>query len=138
MTNGCRASLGLGDGLDEELSIAAIRERKRDLIVDFDVVEEVRLIDLEHHGHGFHVTRDVFVRDGDVVLLFADGADFSTCRVCLARRAARRSASFPGLFLGFRARGGGREAKKQAEGNEKRRPETGFGCEHGGGVPPQA
>lgn len=131
-------SLGLGDGLDEKLSIAAIREGERHLIVDVDVLQKVRFIDLEHHGHGFHVVRDVFVRDGDVVLLFANGANFSTCRVCLARRAARRCTSFPSLFLGFRACGSWSEAKKQAERNEKRCSDMGFGCEHGGGVPPQA
>lgn len=88
MTNPTQRSLGFGDRLDEELTVA-IREGEVDLIVDFDVLQNVRLFDFEHHGHRLHVFRDVFVGDGDVVLAFTDGAHLSARRVRLARRAAR-------------------------------------------------
>ena len=92
MTNPLQESFGFGDRLDEELTVA-IREREVDLVVDLDVLQNVGLFDLEHHRHRFHVFRDVFVSDGDVVLAFADGAHFSACRVRLAWRAARGGTS---------------------------------------------
>jgi len=94
-------SLGLGDSFDDELAFAAIGEGEGDLIVDFDVLQEVGIFDVEHHAHGLHVSRDVFMRDGDVVLLFANGADFAAGRVRLAGSAARCGASFSSLFLSF-------------------------------------
>jgi hypothetical protein len=99
-TTGSR-SVGFGDRLDDELAVAAIGEGEGDLIADVDVLDQVGLFDVEHHAHRLHVSRNIFMRDGDVVLLFADRADFSAGRIRLARRAARCGAGFSGLFLGF-------------------------------------
>ncbi len=93
-------SVGLGDGLDEELTVA-IRKREGHLIVDFDGVQKLGFLDLEHHRHGLHVSGDVFVSDGDVVLAFADRADFAAGRVRLARSAARSCGTSSGLLLRF-------------------------------------
>ena len=83
MPNSRRRSLHLGDGLDEEPPVA-IRKGKRDLVVHLDVVQDFGSFHFEHHRHRFHVSGDLFMGDGDVVLALSDRAHFSTCRVRLS------------------------------------------------------
>lgn len=115
-----KASLQLGDRFDEELTVA-IREIERHLIIDADALKQFRFFHLEHHRHGLHVVGDVFVGDGDVVLAFADRADFAACRVRLSRRTARCSPCSGGLFLRLGTSERGNNGQNKGDCNEKRR-----------------
>lgn len=114
------ASLQLGDRFDEELTVA-IREIEGHLIVDADALQQFGFFHLEHHRHGLHVVRDVFVGDGDVVFAFADRADFAACRVRLSRRTARSGLRSSSLFLRLGASERGNNGQNKGDCNEKRR-----------------